>query len=329
MCMSCCYAPRCCNKQTLEKLSCADDYLWFQRCSHRDCGVCQTREQHECECDCRRNRHIVEALSCLFRCSVPFMLSTLFRLAHQRECPLRRFTRDHNWDVMQHVLAPYTELNDLEIYDSMYDRCGQPIDPLDCNNTLKVVRLIFLNEVITLDQRAYLMRMLERLRDHAHCPVNLQLLLEALAGVDLKQLVCSIHNQEQLARNFYNARQCAQICRLYRQVTTIDKMKIHRLRQRHRQHKYKARKLSHAPTEDVVSARQTLLNQQFCMRRTEQSTPVPGKTSKQYSNNPSRRNSSKTSSKSQKSRRSSSQQQQQQHQAELARLRERIEAGSA
>jgi len=248
-----------------QKLTFPDDYKWFQRCTSSNCVVCQTNKDHECACVCRRNRHIVEALTCLFNTTIPYMLTILFKLAFQQNEPMKRFPRDRKWDVMEHVKAPYTELNDLEIYDSMYDRCGLPINPLDDDNIYKVVRMMFLIAVLTIDQQKYLIRMLQRLNAHAHSPVNLDLLLQTLEGVDLKELMCSIRNQEALVRCLYTARQCNELCKLYQQVVSVDKNAIKRRRKRIKYGKQTLK--STGDIEESPSVRQTQLNRQFCDRK--------------------------------------------------------------
>lgn len=265
---SCGQLPAISQKLTSSRV---DDYRWFERCMNASCVVCQNRikQDHECECICRRNRHIVEALSCLFNSKIPHILSILFRLAFQQQAePMKRFPRDREWDVMEHIKAPYTELNDLEIYDSMYDRCGLPIDPLHNDNIYKIVRMMFLITVLTNDQQKYLHRMLQRRNAHAHCPVNLDLLLQTLKGVDLKELMCSIRDQEALARRLYTARKCNELCTLYEQVVTVDKnaVKQRRKRLRHGKQNGKATKESNH-IEESPSVRQTLLNRQFCERK--------------------------------------------------------------
>ncbi|EDW06828.1 uncharacterized protein LOC6583849 [Drosophila mojavensis] len=276
MCAPC--RVRCCTLRTgccrppLEKLRPVDNYKWFQHCEEHDCRNCKKNSTDEddgytsdCDCICRRNRHIIEALSCLFKCSVQYMVSLLFKLAYQQVQPLQRFPRDRVWDVMEHVKAPYTELNDLEIYDSMYDRCGQPIDPLDADNINKIVRLMFLREVLTSDQRKYLMRLLRQLNEHAFCPVHLDLLLQTLQTIDLNKLVCGIRHQEQLSRRLYTGRQCQSICQLYNKVSTVDKRMVAQNRKKRR------RKLkmsgTDAQTEEMNIARQSVLNRQFCERK--------------------------------------------------------------
>ncbi|KAM8718441.1 hypothetical protein ACLKA7_001622 [Drosophila subpalustris] len=261
-CGVCCYSKPLAISQ---KLSFPDDYRWFQRCTSSSCTVCQSNKDHECACVCRRNRHIVEALAYLFNSTIPYMLSILFKLAFQQNQPMKRFPRDRQWDVMEHVKAPYTELNDLEIYDSMYDRCGLPINPLHFDNIFKIVRMMFLITVLTIDQQKYLLQMLQRLNAHAHYPVDLDLLLRTLEGVDLKELVCSIQNQEAIVRRLYTARHCNDICQLYQQVVTVDKNAVKRRRKRI---KYNKKSLKSAgEIEESPSVRQTQLNRQFCERK--------------------------------------------------------------
>lgn len=208
--------------------------------------------------NCRRNRHVVEALSCLFNQRLPFMLNILFKLASWQ--PEERVPRAREWDVMENVMAPYTELDDLLIYDSMYDRCGLPINPLHRDNVYKIVRMMFLSPVMTIEQQRYLLRMLKRLNEHSHCPVNIPRLMEALSEVDIKSLVCSLRQQEKLCRAFYMSKQCADMCAMYARVTSIDKNAVKRRRRRLRRH-IKSIK----PGEEPV--RMSVLNRQFCERR--------------------------------------------------------------
>lgn len=274
-CVGCCTLRTCCCRPPLEKLRPVEKYNWFWHCKEENCTNC-SRDPMEndddddeyvpvCDCVCRRNRHIIEALSCLFRCSIPYMVSLLFKLAYQQVQPLKRFSRDRVWDVMEHVKAPYTELNDLEIYDSMYDRCGQPIDPLDASNIGKVLRLMFLAQVLTPDQQRYLMRMLRQLNEHAYCPVQLDLLLQTLQTIELRKLVCGIRHQEKLSCRLYTGRQCNSICRLYSKVATVDKRLVAQNRKKRRR-KFKST-TTDAQTEEVNNARQSVLNRQFCERK--------------------------------------------------------------
>ncbi|TDG42682.1 hypothetical protein AWZ03_010902 [Drosophila navojoa] len=276
--VGCCTWRTSCCRPPLEKLRPVDHYQWFQHCQEQNCRNCNMDPTDEddgsaidCDCICRRNRHIIEALGCLFRCSVQYMISLLFKLAYQQLQPLQRFPRDRVWDVMEHVKAPYTELNDLEIYDSMYDRCGQPIDPLDPDNTHKIIRLMFLREVLTPDQNRYLMRLLKKLNEHAFCPVHLELLLQTIHTIDLNKLVCGLRHQEQLSRQLYTGRQCNSICKLYHKVSTIDKRMVAQNR-RKRRHKYK-RSGSDAHDEEMDIARQSALNRQFCERKPTENSP--------------------------------------------------------
>ncbi|XP_023174759.1 uncharacterized protein LOC111602069 [Drosophila hydei] len=269
----------CCNSHVgrcrppLEKLRPVEKYRWFRHCTADSCAKCRNNVENDygdeddlqCDCVCRRNRHIIEALSCLFKCSVQYMVSLLFKLAYQQLQPLKRFPRDRVWNVMEHVKAPYTELNDLEIYDSMYDRCGLPIDPLDTDNIIKIIRLMFLTKVLTSEQHKYLMHMLQRLNEHAYCPVHLDLLLQTLETLDLKKLVCGIRNQEELTRRLYTSRQCSSICKLYRKVTTVDKHMVSKNRSR-RRHKYKMSN-NETHVDDGSSVRHSALNRQFCERK--------------------------------------------------------------
>lgn len=142
--------------------------------------------------------HIVEALSCLFRVTQFQVLATLYRLACHEFQPLKRFPRNRAWSVMEKVVAPYTELHDLRIYDSLYDRCGRPINPLDRNNAYKVMRLIFLMPVLVPEQRKRLLDMLSRLNSRATCSVNLEGLLAVLEKVKLNQLVCDVLEQDSI-----------------------------------------------------------------------------------------------------------------------------------
>ncbi|XP_032593970.1 uncharacterized protein LOC116805555 [Drosophila grimshawi] len=283
MCNDCCCSQmrKCCQCQPqVEKLRSVDEYRWFQRCPIDVSPKCDAEGgAHQCECICRRNRHIIEALSCLFKCSIQYMLSVLFKLAYQiYQQPLKRYPRDRVWSVMRHVKAPYTELNDLEIYDSMYDRCGMPIDPLDKDNILKIVRMMFLISVLTFDQQKYLLHMLNRLNAHAHCPVEVEFLLRTLKSIELRQLVCSLRNQEALTQRLYTSRQCSDLCGLYTKVATVDKYAIarHRSRRDRIKNKRNVARSSHAESLAASSARQSAVIRQFCERKARPSSDMGG-----------------------------------------------------
>ncbi|KAH8273523.1 hypothetical protein KR018_009556, partial [Drosophila ironensis] len=211
------------------------DKLWPVKptygCPGQKCGPCGDLEQ-VCPCNCIRNGHILEALACLFRLSEFELMATLFQLAYDEAQPLPRFPRDRVWNVMENIKAPYTELHDLMIYDSMYDRCGLPIDPLDRTNTYKLLRMIFMAGVLVPEQRDYLLMMLRRLNAHAICPVNLEALLAALQLLKLDDLVCGLLNQRARAKRLRSGRQCADLCRLYQKVVTTDKDTVIRRRMR-------------------------------------------------------------------------------------------------
>lgn len=275
-----------------------NDYRWFERCSDPKCMSCHEhkKEPHDCQCICRRNRHVVEALSCLFNTRLPFMLTMLFRLATHE--PEQRVARDRDWDVMENVKAPYTELDDLEIYDSMYDRCGMPIDPLDQDNIFKIIRMMFLSPVLTIEQQKYLLRMMQRLNEHAHCPVDISRLMDALSKTDIKSLVCSLRDQEKLCRNFYVSKKCEDICSLYTRVASVDKNVLKRRRHRFKGFSHKKSNSQGDGFDDVnmnAAVRQSILNRQFCERRpprerdnthcvTENATPGSNTTDNQYIN---------------------------------------------
>lgn len=253
---NCCGFGGCCSFPRPELAIKWDEYRWFDNCTDPDCFKCHATKEELL--DCRRNRHIVEALSCLFNQRLPYMLNILFKLASWQ--PGARVPRDREWDVMENVKAPYTELDDLLIYDSMYDRCGLPINPLHRDNIYKIVRMMFLSSVLTIGQQKYLLRMLQRLNEHSNCPVNISRLMEALSRVDVKTLVCSLRQQEKLCRAFYMSKQCADMCDLYARVTLIDKNAVKRRRRRLRRHKKPTK-----PGDEPV--RVSVLNRQFCERR--------------------------------------------------------------
>ncbi|XP_030569674.1 uncharacterized protein LOC115769103 [Drosophila novamexicana] len=304
LCIGRCRCTGCCGpmpdancRPYLEKLQPVSKYRWFRHCTTAGCKKCQRDDDDDdgdddngldCDCICRRNRHIIEALSCLFSCSIQYMVSILFKLAYLQQQPLKRFPRDRVWDVMEHVKAPYTELNDLDIYDSMYDRCGLPIDPLDTDNMLKIVRLMFLTSVLTIDQEDYLLNMLQRLNAKANCPVHLDLLLQTLEGVDLKKLVCSMRDQEALTRGLYTSRLCNSICKLYRKVATVDKHLVRHNRNRRRNNYNNKPAASSEHAEEVPPTRQSVLNRQFCDRKppaqNEANTSPKNSTNKTMSN---------------------------------------------
>ncbi|XP_030381873.1 uncharacterized protein LOC115629534 [Scaptodrosophila lebanonensis] len=230
-CNPCCCPPPS-GHRPRELLRSLDKIGWYERCM-RNCNACFTTpeaQRRTCNNTCQRNRNIVEALCYLFNCPLYQLMTTLFRLANYHIMAMDKFHRDCNWEVMANVQAPYTEMHDLEIYDSMYDRCGISIDPLDKNNMFKVLRMMFLTTILSIDQQQYLMRMLQRLNDHALFRVNLERLLKTLEQVDIKELVCSIIEQDRLCANFYSARQCTELCALYRKVASTDKMEIIRRR---------------------------------------------------------------------------------------------------
>ncbi|KRF97515.1 uncharacterized protein Dwil_GK27915 [Drosophila willistoni] len=259
-----CFRPPSLTHRQHERLRMIDDHRWLQRCTKKICSRCTKEDdsKHLCSCSCRRNQNLVEALSYLFRCPIYYMLSSLFKLAYQQIQPMKRFARDRKWDVMLHVKAPYTEFNDLEIYDSMYDRCGVHIDPLDFNNISKVVRMMFLNSILSLDQRKCLIGMLESLNERAIYRVNLERLLETLKNVSLKELVCSILDQDRQAASFYNAQMCKELCALYQRVTTTDKnMIIKRRKYRKLKKSDKDLELSKKPVRKMANT------QLYCVRK--------------------------------------------------------------
>ncbi|XP_017002305.2 uncharacterized protein [Drosophila takahashii] len=232
-------------------------------CPGPKCSLCSHRNtENECRCSCQRNKHILEALSCLFRVSRFQMLTTLFQLAYHESRPLPRFPRDRIWSVMEHVKAPYSELHDLKIYDSLFDRCGQPIDPLDRSNAYKLLRLIFLGPVLIPEQRTQLLAMLERLNERAACPVDLNGLLLALQLVQLDELVCGILEQEGRIRRFYSARQCGELCRLYHKVAATDKNAVI-----HRRRRPKSKIKGKDADAQKKPLRRTITPQIYCTRR--------------------------------------------------------------
>ncbi|KAH8334818.1 hypothetical protein KR074_003265, partial [Drosophila pseudoananassae] len=233
---SCCSCPRrpqadscSCPRRPLEPLMPAQKPYC---CPVQTCRLCARDPDVECKCSCVRNKNIVEALACLFRVSKYHLISTLFQLAYHESQPLPRYSRDREWNVMENVKAPYTELHDLKIYDSMYDRCGMPIDPLDVDNCYKILRMMFMAPVLVPDQKAYLMGMLRKLNDHAICPVDLEFLLPILAGVQLEELVCGIIDQNAQAKRFHSGRNCSELCKLYHKVVATDKEAVIRKRRR-------------------------------------------------------------------------------------------------
>ncbi|XP_016978131.1 uncharacterized protein LOC108043831 [Drosophila rhopaloa] len=240
-------------------------------CPAGKCVLCsQSNGEQGCRHSCTRNRHILEALSCLFRVSQFQVLTTLFQLAYHESKPLPRFPRDRVWSVMENVKAPYTELHDLRIYDSLYDRCGQPIDPLDRTNAYKLLRLIFLGPVLVPEQRARLLTMLHRLNARAACPVDLDALLTALEKVQLEELVCGILEQDGRVKRFHSARQCLELCNLYHKVAATDKNAvIHQRRRLRAQDKGKNADAQKKPL------RKTVTMQMYCTRRVPE-TEDPG-----------------------------------------------------
>ncbi|SPP82212.1 uncharacterized protein LOC117584134 [Drosophila guanche] len=209
----CCFASRC---QT-EKLLVLTEPL-----------ICMPRKREKCEC--HRNRCLLVALAYLFRCTNLSMLSTLWHMAYRQGQPLRGFARDPAWRVLQRVKAPYTEVHDLEIYDSLYDRCGIAIDPLDPCNMFKVLRLMFLSAALVPEQRMGLMRMLEKLNELAFRRVNLELLLQTLASINIEEFVYSLAHHHNL--NAYQTKLSEELSQLYERVVTTDKNAIIRYRNR-------------------------------------------------------------------------------------------------
>ncbi|XP_041630926.1 uncharacterized protein [Drosophila kikkawai] len=143
-----------------------------------------------------RNRmesiHILEALSCLLGVTQYQVLSTLFQLAYHEHHPLKRFNRCPAWSVMERMEVPFTCLPDQRIYDSLYDRWGRPIDPLDKSNAYKLMRLLFLTPLLVPQQRNQLQIMLNKLNRRAKRPVNLEELLPVLARLKIGEVVCNV-----------------------------------------------------------------------------------------------------------------------------------------
>ncbi|XP_032581965.1 uncharacterized protein LOC116802242 [Drosophila sechellia] len=234
----------------------------YHCCPSTKCTLCCNNEsKQECHCTCQRNKHIVEAFSCLFRVSKFQILTTLFLLAYHESRPLPRFPRDRNWAVMENVKAPYTELHDLRIYDSLFDRCGNRIDPLDRKNTYKLLRLIFLGPVLVPDQRTQLLAMLYTLNARAVCPVDLNGLLSVLQYVKLDELVCGILEQDGRAKRFRSGRQCLELCNLYQKVVATDKDAVIK---KHRRRKEKSKSKD---SEAQKKPRRTITAQIYCTRR--------------------------------------------------------------
>ncbi|KAI8038022.1 hypothetical protein M5D96_009063 [Drosophila gunungcola] len=232
-------------------------------CPATNCSVCgQNDGEQGCRCSCTRNKHILEALSCLFRVSRFQVVTTLFQLAYHESQPLPRFPRDRVWSVMENVKAPYTELHDLRIYDSLYDRCGQPIDPLDRTNAYKLLRLIFLIPVLVPEQRARLLAMLAQLNARAACPVDLDALLLALQQVQLEELVCGILEQDGRVKRFHSARQCLELCNLYHKVVATDKNAII-----HKRRRIQAKSKGKDADAQRKPQRKTITTQIYCTRR--------------------------------------------------------------
>ncbi|KRK07027.1 uncharacterized protein LOC26536330 [Drosophila yakuba] len=234
----------------------------YQCCPSAKCTLCCHNEsKHECHCSCQRNRHIVEAFSCLFRVSKFQILTTLFLLAYHESRPLPRYPRDRTWSVMENVKAPYTELHDLRIYDSMFDRCGHRIDPLDRRNTYKLLRLIFLGPVLVPEQRTQLLAMLYKLNARAACPVDLAGLLSVVQHVKLDELVCGILEQDGRAKRFHSGRQCLELCNLYQKVVATDKEAVIKKRRRRRE------KSKSKDADAQKKPRRTITAQIYCTRR--------------------------------------------------------------
>ncbi|XP_026843544.1 uncharacterized protein LOC6596332 [Drosophila persimilis] len=212
-CYGCCFPPRC------------RDTKLIVISKHR---ICTPKKKEKC--NCHRHRCLLVALAYLFRCSHVSMLSMLWRMACNAGQPLRGFSRDAAWSVMQGVRAPFTEVNDQEIYDSFYDRCGMTIDPFDPDNTYKLLRLMFINTALGPDQRMGLMRMLEKLNECSFRQVNLDLLLQTLASISIDEFVYSLIHQHKL--NAGNAKLSKDLSQLYERVGTTNKNAIIRNRNR-------------------------------------------------------------------------------------------------
>ncbi|XP_015011443.2 uncharacterized protein LOC26526216 [Drosophila erecta] len=242
-------------------------------CPSAKCTLCCNGEtKHECSCNCQRNEHLVEAFSCLFRVSKFQILTTLFLLAYHETVPLPHFPRDRNWAVMKNVKAPYTELHDLRIYDSMFDRCGQRIDPLDRRNTYKLLRLIFLGPLLVSSQRAQLLAMLTKLNARAACPVDLGGLLSVVQTVKLDELVCGILEQNERLQRFHSGRQCLELCNLYETVVTPQEDEVIE-KPRPRKKKSKSK-----DAETPKKPRRIITEKVYCTRRVPEpedtSTPI-------------------------------------------------------
>ncbi|XP_017052151.1 uncharacterized protein LOC108095535 [Drosophila ficusphila] len=265
--MCCCPRPTAC-RPPLEPLRPANGH---QCCPASKCKLCsQKHGEKGCRCTCPRNKHILEALSCLFRVSKFQVLTTLFQLAFHESQPLPRFPRDREWSVMENVKAPYSELHDLKIYDSLYDRCGQPIDPLDRSNAYKLLRLIFLGPVLVPEQRSQLLVMLRRLNARAACPVDLDGLLIALQEVQLDELVCGILEQDGRVKRFHSARRCQELCSLYHKVAAMDKKAVAPERRRQ-----KAKPKGKDADAQKKPQRRTITQQIYCTRRTPEVVEEP------------------------------------------------------
>ncbi|XP_017066942.1 uncharacterized protein LOC108105048 [Drosophila eugracilis] len=265
MCGGCC-PSMCCQPVCRMPLEPLRPATVTYGCPSPKCMMCsQNNGEEDCRCNFQRNKHILEALSCLFRVSKFQMLTTLFQLAYHESRPLPRFPRDRNWSVMEKIKAPYTELHDLKIYDSMFDRCGQPIDPLDRRNAYKLLRLIFLASVLVPEQQTQLMAMLSKLNAHAICPVDLNGLLVVLQQVQLDELVCGILEHDVRVKRFHSARQCMDLCNLYHKVAATDKNAvIHKRRPRKLKSKSKDADAQKKPL------RRTITTQIYCTRRVQE-----------------------------------------------------------
>lgn len=195
------------------------------------CDICS--QQPEFCSNYLRNKHIVDSLSCLFRIPQFQVLTTLFRLACDELRPRWHYPRERVWNVMEKVKSPYTEQLDLKIYESMHDRCGQPIDPLDRTNAYKVIRLIFMLPVLVPAHRERLLGMLRRLNSRAICPVNLEGLLLIMGNLRLDRLVFNILEQDARLQRFHLARQFWEMCHLYQELPVPENSAVmHKRRQK-------------------------------------------------------------------------------------------------
>ncbi|XP_017151191.1 uncharacterized protein LOC108161440 [Drosophila miranda] len=243
-------------------------------CTAYQCAHCKTDTQHACRCSCHRNQAILYSLAMLFRCRIQYVMSTLCRLALLETQSCHR-----NGRALERVKAPYTEAEDLAINDSIYDRCGEFIDPLDQDNAHKVMRLLFLAPVLKPGQYSSLVWMLQKLNVRVKGAVDLNWLVYTVATLRLGDFVCAFIRQDARAARLYNAQLCLKFCQPQGPVQATEEA-TKAPRKRKRDGKGKAR--GKATSEACARKRADRNAPVYCTRR-----PV-GESTLRYSGSPSK-----------------------------------------